>query len=114
MKVDFTIKFAIYCIVAALFNAIAIVSVYLAANQRFDELDIVINSYVNGSLIALVFYFLFFYLPNYRAHLKLSKFEGEEYIECLKAELSQKHLYKIILNHWFLKKWQNVKENWGG
>jgi len=112
MDSNFSTKFVLNCVVAALLNAIAVVSIYLAMNQRLAETDIVIKSYLNGCLIALVFYFLFFYLPNYRAHLRLSKYEGDDYIRSLKNELSNRKLYKVILTHWFLQRWRVKKSKW--
>lgn len=107
------IQFSIICSVAALLNAFAIVTVYLSFNQRFDEIDIVIRSYLNGSIIALVFYFLFFFLPNYRAHLQLSKFDHKNYVRAVRLERTDKRLYQMILSHWFLHKWKAEKSKWG-
>ena len=109
MKSNFATKFVISCVLAALLNAIAVVSLYLVVNQRLGEVETIIKSDLNGCMIALVFYFLFFYLPNYRAHLFLSKREGEDYIRCLNTELSKRKLYIIILSHWFLQKWREKK-----
>jgi hypothetical protein len=106
------IRFAIICSVAALLNAVAIVTMYLSFNQRFSEFDIVAKSYLNGGVIALGFYFLFFFLPNYRAHLHLSKFDYENYTSALQQRRADKKLYQMILSHWFLHKWRADKKRW--
>lgn len=102
MNNDFAIKFFFACAGLALLNAFVIVSVYLFTNQKLGDLEAVVKSYVIGSVIALIFYTAFFYIPNYNSHVELKKSLGTKYVDLLNKELQNKSLSKLIISHWFL------------
>lgn len=107
MGFSFFIRFLVICIVAGLLNAAIIVSVYLAANGKLGSSEVVINSYRVGAMIALVFYGLAFFAPNFRAHQKLLKHDKDDYLSTLNSELQNRKLYKLVLSNWFLNKWRD-------